>query len=117
MINSTHRSREIVAKISREDKQAIKRFIQGAVYCYCKNCTGQSFAARDLFGGVNYNWGGTPLISLYDWHKYNSSSNPVEMAGKDIGWLLLDVIIEDKRIFEIIEGYTHQYKWIDGETE
>lgn len=112
MITNAHRTCAISAKITSEEKQRIKDFIQGAVYCYCKNNKGKAFTARDLFGGENYDWSGTPLVKLFEWHQQNGSSNPVEMAGKDIGWLLLDVIIEDCRLFEIIEGYTHEYKWI-----
>lgn len=68
-------------------------------------------AARDLFGGKNYHWEGTALITLYEWHKQHNSNDPAGMAGKDIGWLLLDVIIEDKREFELKENYTHEYRW------
>jgi len=113
MITSVHKQRAITAKIGKNEQQRIKDFIQGAVYCFCKNCPNQTFSASSLFGGENYDWSGTPLIALYDWHE-SVNGDPVEMAGKDLGWLLLDVIIEDSRIFEIIEGYTHQYRWIRG---
>lgn len=113
MITTVHKQRAITAKIDKNEQQRIKDFIQGAVYCFCKNCPNQPFSASSLFGGENYDWSGTPLIALYDWHK-SCNGDPVEMAGKDLGWLLLDVIIEDNRIFEIIEGYTHQYRWIRG---
>jgi hypothetical protein len=33
------------------------------------------------------------------------------MAGKDIGWILLDVIKEDKREFDLNDGYVNEYKW------
>lgn len=112
MTTIQHKTRAISAKISIEEQQRIKDFIQGAVYCCCKNNKGKLFSARDLFGGDNYDWSGTPLIALFDWHSTNGSKNPVEMAGKDIGWLLLDVICRDIRMFEIVEGYTHEYRWI-----
>ena len=112
MINGEHLQRNIVAKITENDKNMIKTFIQGAVYCYCKNNFDKEFAARDLFGGANYDWTGTPLIVLYEWHRDNSNNDPVEMAGRDLGWLLLDVIISDNRTFTKIKGYTNHYKWI-----
>lgn len=111
MLINGHKQRNIVADLSANQHQRIKDFIQGAVYCYCKNKPNMYFAARDLFGGENYRWEGTALIDLYKWHVQNSNNDPVGMAGKDIGWLLLDVIIEDKREFELREKYTHEYKW------
>lgn len=111
MLINGHSQRNIVADLSANQRQRIKDFIQGAVYCYCKNNPNQYFAAKDLFGGENYNWEGTALIDLYNWHEQKDSSDPVGMAGKDIGWLLLDVIIEDKREFELRENHTHEYRW------
>lgn len=115
MLNKTHKKRAISAKLNESQIQRIKDFIQGSIYCFCKNCPDKWFTARDLFGGENYYWGKTPLYALYDWHKQNNSSDPVGMAGKDIGWLLLDVIITDKREFDLKEGYTHEYKWTGNE--
>ena len=112
MLTCAHITRATVTKISAQEKQRIKDFIQGSVYCYCKNNKGETFAAHNLFGGSNFNWAGTPLYSLYKWHQQNGSSNPVEMAGRDLGWLLLEVLIDDSRTFEIIEGYTNTYRWV-----
>ena len=112
MLTCAHILRATVAKISVQDKQRIKDFIQRAVYCYCKNNKGETCVARDLFGSINFNWAGMPLYRLYDRHQQNGSSNPVEMAGRDLGWLLLEVLIDDSRTFEIIEGYTHTYRWV-----
>lgn len=114
MLTQSHIKKNIVAKLENSKIINIKAFIQGSVYCYCKNCNGW-FAARDLFGGANYHWEGTPLYALYDWHFQNKSNNPVDMAGKDIGWILLDVIDGDKRRFDLDEGYTHKYKWTGEE--
>ena len=111
MLTQTHKRRKIVAKLHPSEIQRIKDFIQGSVYCFCKNCPDQWFAARDLFGGENYYWSGTPLLELYKWHEHNRSSDAVKMAGIDVGWLLLDVIDDDKRMFDLGEGFTHQYKW------
>lgn len=114
MITGTHVQRVISARITDQEKERIMIFIQGAIYCFCKNCPGQYFSASELFGGVNFNWDNTPLGVLYDWHERNNSSNPIDMAAKDIGWLLLDVVINDSRTFEITKDYTNQYKWISA---
>lgn len=92
MLINGHKQRNIVAGLSANQRQRIKDFIQGAVYCYCKNNPNEYFAARDLFGGENYRWERTALIDLYNWHENNGSNDPVGMAGKDIGWLLLELL-------------------------
>jgi len=110
MLKSNSEVRE-VRGITNEDKQRIKDFLQGAVYCWCKNNKNQWFALRDLMGGDNYYWQGTPLIKLYEKHK--NKNNPVELAGKDAGWILKKVIQKDKRVFETKkEEMTRKYKWI-----
>ena len=44
-----------------EQLNLMRAFLQGAVYCWCKNRKDEWFAARDLLGGDNYYWQGTPL--------------------------------------------------------
>jgi hypothetical protein len=113
MLIGEHKQRNISAELSEREKERICDFIQGSVYCFCKNNPDEWFAARDLFGGVNYSWSATALESLYDWHENSGASEPVKSAGKDIGWLLLRVLSEDKRIFEKRKGYmTNEYKWV-----
>lgn len=92
--------------ISEEQKKRILDFLQGAVYCWCKNRKDEWFAARDLLGGENYFWQGTPLLALYE------KTKDVKQAGKDAGWLLKKVICEDKRSFQTKkEGLVRQYRW------
>ena len=54
--------------ITEEQKTLIKAFLQGAVYSWVKNRLGEQFAARDLVGGENFEWEGTPLFPLYQKH-------------------------------------------------
>lgn len=96
--------------ISERQKQRIRDFLQGAVYSWCKNRKNEWFAARDLLGGDNYYWEGTPMIALY------VKSEDIEQAGKDAGWLLKQVINNDKRFFETKkEGLVRQYRWTGKE--
>ena len=100
--------------LSDKEEQGIMDFLQGAVYCWCKNKPrddGQEgsawFAARDLIGGTNYYWQRTPLYVLYE-----KSNGDEEQAGKDAGWILKKVIDKDKRHFETKkEGMVRQYRW------
>jgi ligand-binding sensor protein len=108
----------VSANISENAINNIKKYIQGSVYCWCKNCRTNEeepkwFSASDLFGGENYYWEGTPLVELYNWHLSNKAVDPVSMAGQDVGHLLRDVISDDLRSFNTRVEYTREYKW-DG---
>ena len=96
--------------ISKKQKRKIRDFLQGAVYSWCKNKKGEWFAARDLLGGDNFYWEGTPMYALYE------KSKDVEQAGKDAGWLLKKVINKDKRSFNTRkEGRVREYCWNEKE--
>ena len=69
---------------------------------------------RDLMGGDNYFWQGTPMIKLYNKHdpKMNGSEYAVSMAGKESGWLLKQVIKNDKRQFKTMKSeLIRKYLW------
>lgn len=103
-----------------EDNQLVEMqaFLQGAVYCWCKNRKDEWFAARDFIGGDNYDWNGTPLINLYNYYLDGNEENTeyaIEEAGKAAGRLLKGILIEDKRSFETREGFTREYRWTGEE--
>ncbi len=113
---------QTVNGISPEEHREIRNFLQGAVYCWCKNREGEWFALRDLMGGANYFWRGTPLIALWNKHKIAGLSNDdaVTAAAIDGGWLLKRVIDDDRRTFETKEeALVRHYRWtgIDGVVE
>ncbi len=92
--------------ISEGDKRRIMDYLQGAVYSWSKNRKGEWFAARDLLGGDNFYWEGTPMYALYE------KSKDIEQAGKDAGWLLKKVINDDKRFFNTKKhGRVREYCW------
>lgn len=104
-----------VKNISQDEKDKIYFFLQGAVYCWCKNRLNEWFSIRDLMGGENFYWQGTPLIALYDKHKKKGKSNDkaIEAAGKDAGWILKKIINDDARKFETKkEDLIRKYRWI-----
>lgn len=76
-------------------------YLQGLVYVWCKNEGSRWFSARDL-GGVNFDWNGTPLQALYDYHQRRrvDHNQAIKRAGIDDGWLLKEVLSEDRRSFE-----------------
>ena len=106
--------------ISDEEKDLIKAFMQGAVYCWVKNLKDESFAVRDLMGGENFDWDRTPLQVLYDKH-YNAGAgkdheSAIEAAGKDLGWIVKAVLDNDKRTFIVDKvGLVSSYRWVGNE--
>jgi len=109
--SSIPKQRRVV--LPQPDKDRIYDFLQGAVYCWCKDGPKHWFSLRDLMGGANTNWTGTPLQPLYDKQVANGATDPVKEAGKEGGRLLLDVIVKDTRQFETKkESLIRQYKWV-----
>lgn len=108
-----------VTGIEKEQKIAILNFLQGAVYCWCKNRRNEWFGMRDLMGGDNYYWKGTPLLTLYLKHKDTLGKKEKDAAtdaAKDAGWLLKQVLEKDKRKFHTKKlGLVRMYKW-DGDS-
>lgn len=104
-----------VRGISDKDKTEIQNYLQGAVYSWIKNRKNEYCAARDLVGGENFDWDGTPLIKLYLKHAAKGSG-AVKAAGKDLGWILKGVLANDKRTFEIgRKGLSNAYRWVGNE--
>jgi hypothetical protein len=79
-----------VSGLNPSQEQAIKHFLQGAVYAWCNMNKNIPFMFRDLMGGDNYYWQNTPLEVLYDKHKDETE------AAKDAGKLLKTVLKEDQ---------------------
>lgn len=105
--------------ITDNEKQRIMDFLQGAVYCWCKNRPDEWFAVRKLMGGENFYWQGTPLMPLYEKQvkKGKSGNDAMEAAAIDCGWLLKKVIAKDKREFETeVFEQTRQYRWLPNPT-
>ncbi len=106
-----------VTGINDSEKALIKAFMQGAIYSWVKNCD-KPFAVRDLVGGENFDWNGTPLQVLYNKHISVGKTHEaaVEDAAKDLGWLVKAVLDEDKRTFEVGKaGLVSSYKWVGNE--
>jgi hypothetical protein len=104
-----------VRGINESDKNEIRTYLHGLVYCWIKNRKGEFLAARDLVGGVNFDWQGTPPFKLYLKHRAKGAG-AVKAAARDLGWLLKEVLANDKRTFEIgRKGLTRAYRWVGGE--
>ena len=99
--------------------QRMRDYLLGAVQAWCKERHGKWFAARNLLGGENYYWQGTPLMRLYEYYMEQSdedSEYAVRQAGRAAGHLLKRVLIEDpKRTYETRQGYTREYRWVGEE--
>lgn len=106
--------------ITPEIERQIYAFLQGAVYCWCKNRPDEWFSARDFVGGDNYYWQGTPAFPLYEYYASFEIGDDyaISEAGKALGRLLKRVIVEDKRTFDTRNGYmSRQYRWTGEEDD
>lgn len=118
MIRGEKAFRKTVAELEKSQLLVIETYLQGMVYCWCKNCKDEDdvpkwFTARDLVGGDNFYWERTPLQAIWSWHNHNRPADAQDMAGKDLGHILKKVIIEDSRTFKTEKGYTRKYIWRD----
>lgn len=107
-----------VRDITNLEKSLIKAYMQGAIYSWIKNRKDEPFAVRNLAGGENYDWSGTPLIAL--WEKQiklgKKGDDATEDAAKDLGWLTKTVLAEDKRTFTVEKvGMVNSYRWVGSE--
>ena len=113
MITKGNSELRAVSGLSSDEERDIINFLQGAVYCWCKNRKDEWFSLRDLMGGENYYWNDTPMIKLWEKHHNLGKDDPVIEAGKDGGWILKKVIANDKRKFETKEeDMIRKYKGI-----
>ena len=104
--------------ISEQQQLDMKNFLQGSVYCWCKNRKDEPFAARDLLGGDNYYWQDTPMMALYEYYRAGDDVNhdyAFEEAAKAAGRLLYELLYYDKREFETWVEYTRMYRWTGKE--
>lgn len=117
MLNPHSELREVHG-ITVSQREAIAYFMQGAIYSWSKNNQNEWFAVRDLMGGENFFWQGTPLITLYDKHisKGKTHELAIESAAKDLGWIVKSVLANDKRTYLMEKfGLVNHYKWIGSE--
>ena len=103
-----------VSGISDAQRRRMCDFLQGAVYCWCKNRPSEWFAVRDL---LPFYWTDSPLIDLFN--KYYDSDEhldyAIHQAAVDAGWLLKEVLAnEPRRVFESSKAFkATQYRLIE----
>lgn len=99
----------ISAKITQDEKELAKAYIQGAVHSYSSN-SNDVITVRALFGGENRDWHDTPLQVIYDYYDNAGYIDSQKRAAQDVGKLLKEVLAEDKeKEFEEKKGYTKEY--------
>lgn len=116
MLRPTNQELREVSGLTDEQKALIDAFIQGAVYCWAKNQKRPAeFAVRDLVGGENADWTGTPLQALYDKHRNAGKDHDgaFSAAAIDLGWLVKAALARDSREFEVTStGRPNTYRWV-----
>jgi hypothetical protein len=107
-----------VTGLTEDQLVRARDFLHGAVYCWVKNRSGEQFALRDLMGGENFEWLGTPLYPLFEKHSSRGKDDDTAIAeaAKDAGWLLKTVLSEDRRTFTQGDaGMANGFRWVGGE--
>ncbi len=109
--------------LTEEQRRDIMMYLQGMVYGWCESqsekesegkAKSQPFAARNLVGGVNWHWKGTPLQCVYD-KQTTDEKTAYDVAAQEVGRLLKRIIIDDQRGFTCEKDglNTYHYTW-DG---
>lgn len=119
-----HKGKEIkIQKLkvikNKHQRDLIYKYLQGAVYAWCNSNTEQRFCIRDLVGGKNRNWQGTPLQQIYQGfyeiyqHEENGDEKAYKEAKKAIGHALKYALNDDKRTFIFIgkQKRVNYYRW------
>lgn len=105
--------------IDEPELQRMRDYLLGAVQVWCRDRHEEWFAVRDLLGGANFFWQGTPLMRLFEYYMEKSgedSEYSIRQAGRAAGHLLKRVLIDDsKRNYETRQGYTREYRWVGEE--
>ena len=101
-----------IHSISGTKTEKIKKYLQGAIRCHDKVAVGEWFSLRDLMGGENFDWNGTPLQELFE--AYRGRSDALKMTAKSAGWLLKATIKDDpyRRYETKKEAFTRKYRWV-----
>ena len=71
-----------VTVLDEDELKLARAFMQGAVYCWIKNRRDEAFAVRDLVGGENRDWNGTPLQARL---RRTNSSTDASAASESYG--------------------------------
>lgn len=92
-----------------EIKEAINSFIDGLISFAHAN--GTSFYVRDLVGKKVYpnGWSGIPLDAIYQYHVNRGTENPVDQAGKDIGYIFKERIMQSNLMFKLDREFNNLY--------
>ena len=109
----------LMAKLTVDEITAIKNFLQGIVFYWCRNCKDKNgeqkwFELRDLIGEASpTNWEDTPLIKIYDWHKEHNDY--AYRSSMDAGKILYELLDSNKRFFLGDDKRAWKYKWSEDE--
>lgn len=104
-----------ISSVKDSERKNIIEYLKGLVDEHCQEKPDEWFATRDLVGGDNSDWRGTPLQQIYEnrCDEYKSGGHATEeaekkavsQAGKDVGRVLKEMLLMDERIFVKEDGF------------
>lgn len=116
------RSSPIIQQLQAEGRlNAIEAALQGGVYTFINKHKGDGscFALRDMFGDKNWEWEKTPLYPIWEKclaSKKGDKDSAYKYAARIAGFILKNVLINDRRTFKQGSGFgTQCYSWVGGE--
>lgn len=80
--------------LDANQKQALDNYAYGMIHGAL--ASQKRFAVFELVGGPNADWSYTPFHAIYQYHKDRGANNPVSEAGKDIGRIFKNLMIQDQ---------------------
>ncbi|MBR0466522.1 MAG: hypothetical protein IJJ40_03405 [Clostridia bacterium] len=113
MLRGAKKTSRITASITREQENCAIEYIKGAVHDHCNNLPHEDFSVRIMFGSNNNDWNGTAIQVIYDellkrgrmCGRYSTKDEIVKYAKNrasiDVGKLLKEVLINDRRNFYV----------------
>lgn len=116
MLNGEIVEGQNVSVLDESERESINDFLQGLVWGWCITKGTEEFALRDLLGGVNGDWNGTPLQVLYDKQSTSPNQTKEEKAAISGGHILKGVLGKEKcrNYHDLgVTEMTNKYKWDD----
>lgn len=97
MLQTSKRLVRPAIRLGEQETADILLYMTDAVHDFTASEPEKAFAVRDLFGGKNSDWGGTPLQTIFDRYSEDMpKEKAAKRAGIDVGRLLKIVLNEDK---------------------
>ena len=111
LVNETYEGKNINS-VTESQKKEIKEYLESLVKIWCLTTPEKSFTCSELLN--NADWEKKPLCYMYNYYKNKGESDEEAKNhdSVDIGWLLLEVILEMPQKFRAKRIFRKTYTYI-----